>query len=553
MLVIGSFRTSPLSSDASWTFGGYERAFSDPDTFSSLGSSLIYASAVVTCGMAIAIYLVTLATRVRSPLSRLLTPTMIVLAITPRLFYALAWGMLGSPNAGLIGRGLNSVGLASIAPWFNAYSWQGLIVVTTLKVTGLTYLLLLGPFRQADPAIEDAAVMSGVSRLRAFFSVTLPSLTPALLAIGMLTFVEVMQVFDLPAILGQPAGITTLSLHVYDYLVDADGSAYGAASAVSQLFILVIAVLLLAQQRITRHKDYVTLAGKAQARPRLDVGRWRVAIEASIVVFIVIALVLPVAQIVMGSFQTYLGVNQWTTRHYTAVFEYPSAIRTLLITLVFAVFGGLVAVAWSFSMAYMMRRYRDASSMLIRIASWVPAAAPGIVLSLALVWAYLMTPGIRELYGTSWLLVLALIVAMVPIAVRAIEGIIAQIGRDLEDAARISGAGFFSTVVGITGRLCAPNLLAAWLLVGLGISGILDVPLLFQSTGNQTVATMSFQFYNEGKMSLAAAMYCVYMVLILATVALIALGILGGRAARLRLARSVRSTTSMEGPSVAQR
>ena len=48
---------------------------------------------------------------------------------------------------------------------------------------------------RVDRNMEDAAVMAGVPRFRAFCDITLTSLTPSLLAVGMFMFVETLRLF----------------------------------------------------------------------------------------------------------------------------------------------------------------------------------------------------------------------------------------------------------------------------------------------------------------------------------------------------------------------
>jgi iron(III) transport system permease protein len=186
--------------------------------------------------------------------------------------------------------------------------------------------------------------------------------------------------------------------------------------------------------------------------------------------------------------------------------------RIMVVTFIIAVIGAFVAVTASFLLALVMQRRKGTFlAGLARLGSWVPIFAPGIVLSLALLWAYLNTPGVRLLYGTPWLMLFALIVGSIPPGVRTVEGIIAQVGTEVEEAARICGANMFWSIVQITARLCAPSLMVAWLVIGLGISGTLDIPLLFQSIDAQTVATQAFYLFNYGRVPVAAALFITYL------------------------------------------
>jgi len=96
--------------------------------------------------------------------------------------------------------------------------------------------------------------------------------------------------------------------------------------------------------------------------------------------------------------------------------------------------------------------------------------------------------------------------------VRAAEGMIAQISRELEDAAYICGADRFSTLIGVLARLCAPSLFGAWLLISLWMAGTLDIPLLLQSTASQSVATYGYALVTQGEYSAAAAAFISFLV-----------------------------------------
>jgi iron(III) transport system permease protein len=135
---------------------------------------------------------------------------------------------------------------------------------------------------------------------------------------------------------------------------------------------------------------------------------------------------------------------------------------------------------------------------------------PGLVLGLAFLWSVLTTPGGRSLYGTVWILVVGLAVATVPLATRTIEGALAQIGVDMEEAARISGDTFLRAIGTVTVRLMTPSLIAAWFLVAITMSGILDVPVLLGSTSTEMISTISFGYHNSGETVLASALYVIF-------------------------------------------
>jgi iron(III) transport system permease protein len=516
MLIAGAFRPSPFGGQTGWQLDGFVTVFHNPATYSQLASALFYSATVMVLAMLLGVIFATIAARLQVRTRLWITPCMILIAATPRLFYAVSWGMMGNPRSGLLAQALLWGGYRAPA-WLTVYSWPGLILVTALKVTAVAYLLLSGPVARMDRSLEDAAVMSGDSRLAAFVKVTLPVLSPALIAVGMLLLIEGVQVFDFPALLGSASGIDTLSTGVNAYISKEMEPDWSAASALSLLTVVMIAGLLLVQARMTGGRNFSTVGGKSRQASRANLGRVGLLVDAWVVLFIIVALVMPVVQMLLGSFQPFFGLyRSMTASHYVAILSDPLQMQILLTTLLVAVVGGFLVVTLSFLMVFVMQRARGkALPAFVRIVSWLPATAPGIVLSLAFVWAYLSTPLIRNLYGTPWLMLIALVVAHVPIAARACEGIIVQVGTELEEAAMVAGASLPAAALEVTARLCMPSLLGAWLLVAVAISGALDVPLLLQTTTNQTVATYAYSLFSNGNIAEAAAFYCTFLAMLL--------------------------------------
>ena len=94
-----------------------------------------------------------------------------------------------------------------------------------------------------------------------------------------------------------------------------------------------------------------------------------------------------------------------------------------------------------------------------------------------------------------------------------------QLDPALDDAARVSGAGFGRRMGRIFGPLVAPAAASGAILVFLTAYNEVTVSALLWSTGNETIGTSIFNYEDGGYTTLAAAMSCVTVV---ATVALMA-------------------------------
>jgi iron(III) transport system permease protein len=120
------------------------------------------------------------------------------------------------------------------------------------------------------------------------------------------------------------------------------------------------------------------------------------------------------------------------------------------------------------------------------------------------------------------------------------------VARELEEAARTSGASALRATAGILVRLIAPSFAVSWLLSGIVASGNLDIPILLASSNNQTVPLLAYDLYDNGSLSEAAATFCVFIGIVAAVLAAVAVARLAfrlrRRAARRRATRQAALT-----------
>ena len=544
MLAYGTLRTAPPGQGGRWSTSGLTSALTSWDVWHSFINSLILSAATVALSTALAIYLAWLVTRTRTPLRQIVTPVAVLIFAVPPMFYTLSWAMLGQQPGGLIDKALH--GMFGAAP-VNVQSWYGLIIVSVLGATAAQYLLLLGPFRALNPALEEASLVCGASRLRSVFQIEIPALGPAILGVMILGFVLGMGLLTTPLLLGEPAGIYVLPTEIYRLIEGETPADYAGASTLSLLLVLVVLALVAIQSKLLGQRKFITVTGKSSRREAIDIGRWKWLGTLVIVIFTLFAFVLPLGQFVLGSFESYFGVySHFTTGNYSTVFQQPGTSQAFTTTLVVAVVAGFVATLLGVLITLAAQRSRSRLRRLPDLCVWLLWAVPGITLSLGIIWAYLSVPGLKSLYGTQWIVLLALIVGTTPIASRAVGGSIAQVARELEEAARTSGASALRATAGILVRLIAPSFAVSWLLSGIVASGNLDIPILLASSNNQTVPLLAYDLYDNGSLSEAAATFCVFIGIVAAVLAAAALARLAfglrRRAARRRATRQAALT-----------
>src|SRR5213075_2603352 len=149
---------------------------------------------------------------------------------------------------------------------FNAYSMGGLIVIFGIYYAPYVYMFTASALRNMDPALEEAAEVSGASAVRILFTVTFPLSAPAIVSGMLLSFVVMLGIYGIPAVLGAPANISVLTTYIFK-LTAWSPPLYNTAAAVAIILMVVTGFLVWLQHRVVSGRSYATVAGKA-FRPR---------------------------------------------------------------------------------------------------------------------------------------------------------------------------------------------------------------------------------------------------------------------------------------------
>ena len=130
---------------------------------------------------------------------------------------AMGWVMLLSSKIGLINKLFMYMFGVSQAPLSIDNVW-GVAFVQGLMLTPTLFFLLAGPMRSMDPALEEAAQVSGATVWRTMWWVSFPVLWPAILGGAIYTFMTAISIFEVAALLGgigkTPVLATELFLNV---------------------------------------------------------------------------------------------------------------------------------------------------------------------------------------------------------------------------------------------------------------------------------------------------------------------------------------------------
>jgi iron(III) transport system permease protein len=512
MLAYSSVRTGVPGYPGDFTLQGYAAAYSDPVTYQTWANSFLLSGQVTALSTVIAVFFAWVVARTDTPGRGLVVPLMALVYAMPGIFFAMGWAMLGNPRAGLLNH-LARAALPLDGPLFDTNSWLGMVFVMTLIAVPFKFLLLLGAFRSMDMSLEESSRMAGAGRLRTLFFIGLPVLAPTILGVMILSFVRGIQALEVPLFLGFPARIYVFSTRIYDYIANYFPARYAEAGALALSLVATMLLLVVLQWRILGRREFITVTGKGYRPEIWHLGRWRWVCAALLALYGLLALVLPIGQMLLGSVQRLYGLYTWDLYwgNYAAALSRPAVQSALVNTVLIAAGGGLAAMVLTSLVAYVVTRTRAPYRKLLDFVAWLPWTMPGIVLGLGMLWAYLSVPGLAALYGTPWLLLLGVMVTVIPVGVRVMAGALGQVSPDLEESARIHGASWTRAFVGILGRITAPTFLYGWLVVAIIISGELAVPLFLYAPGSEMLGVAIYDLFQEGKTEQAAAVFCLVL------------------------------------------
>ncbi len=433
---------------------------------------------------------------------------MLPMMIPPQVT-ALSWLGLTGPSSTL----LKAIGMAPpLGSPQPLYSTGGIALLLGVQNAPLVYLALRAGLLALPRDGIEAARLAGASASRVLRDIILPLSLPGFAAGAAMAFVSNVGNFGIPAILGIPASIYTLTTLVYAKFASFGASTFADISLLSGLIALLSVAGLLVEERMLRGRDYriIGLSGRTAV---FELKGWRAFSEICLWVVLLLILILPFAALVASSLAPAYGVPlsaaTATIHAYEEVLLRQAVTQTAFrnsIGLSFATAFGLLAI--TVLMGYFVARSGRRMAALVGALADIPYALPGIVLAVACILLFaapLPVFGV-SIYGTIWILLFAYFSSFLAVSLRPIASAFRQLDPSLEEAARLAGAGFGRRMRDILAPLVAPAAGAAVILVFLIACNELTVSALLWSAGTQTLGVAIYNLDDSGSFNLASAL-----------------------------------------------
>jgi len=532
LVPLGYLVSRAFVEDGRPTLAGVLDALRADDLATLVLNSLLFAAGSTLLAAALGTGLAFLVERTDLPLRRVVLVLALVPLIVPGILYTIAWIFLASPRSGALNVALEPVAGEGT---LDVFGLGGMVVVEGLHLTPIVLLVMVAAFRSLDPAFEEAARLSAARPWTVFSRVSLPLVRPALLVAGLVVLVRALEAFEVPALLGIPGGTWVLTSRIWRALSFSPAD-YVEASVYSLLLLVLAAVGVYAHTRLSRGRRFQTVTGRGFRPPLVRLGRWRWPLAGVVGAYLAVAVALPLLLLVYVSTQPFYAapsldrLRLTTFANYADVLGDPAALRAARNSAVLAAGAATLVMLLTAVASWIVVRTRARGRWLVGGLAFVPLVMPGIVLGEALLFTYLRLP--VPVYGTLWILLIAYVTRHLPYGMASATASMHQVGSELEESARASGARWWPTFRRVVLPLAAPGLLAGWLAIATLSLRELSSSIVVYSPGNEVLSIRIWEQYENGSFPELAALG---VLIVVAVVPLVAAAYALGARARPRV------------------
>ena len=522
-LIYGSLKSGPPGISGSLTVENYFALFQNWRLPGALLNSLIFSAGSSFLAFFGGLYLAWITERTNVAWRAAIYTAVLVPMIVPGILTTVGWILLFGRRTGIVN--IVAMQYLGLSEPIEINNMVGMIWVQGTDQIPLVFLLLAAALRSMDPSLEEAAMVAGSGIVRTTMRITLRVLLPAILAVWMITFVRAIENFEVPALIGMPAGILVFATEVY-LATKSVPTDFGMASTFAVVYLAITTVGVIFYLRwTTASEQYATITGKGFRPAAFDLGRWRIPFACLTLALCLVLFILPVLVVFWSSFLPfYMAPSQdalasLTVENYQALWNHPLVHRGLWNSFVLGISSSTLTMLLTAISAWIVVRTNWRGKGVLDFLAFSPIAMPGLVLGIAILWLYLILP--VPVYGTLWILLIAYVTKYLPYGMRACSSSMLQIKKELEEASEASGAAWSHTFKRVILPLLAPGFVAGWIYVITHSFRELSTSIMLYRSGTEVIAIVLFEMWDGGQYPQLCALGMV-LVAILVVISLVA-------------------------------
>jgi len=475
-------------------FANYESYFTNPALFQSIENS-VTVTVVATLISVVLVFLYAYGlTRTCMPYKSLFKGIALIPILMPSLLPAISlvyfFGNQGVIKGVLMGETI--------------YGPIGIVMGEAFYVFPHIMTILLIAMSMSDARLYEAAAALGASRMRTFFTVTLPGIRYGLVSAFFVAFTLIITDFGVPKVIGGQYNV--LATDVYKQVVGRQDFEMGA---VVSMVLLVPAVIAFFADRIVQRRQVAQLTARAVPyEPKPARGR-----DLAFLIYCSVIGALIVAMLAMAAYASI--VRLWPYNLTLSIYHYQFDLRdgggwaSYRNSIQMAAWTAVIGTAIVFIGAYLVeksRGFREGRAAL-QFLAMVPMAVPGLVLGLAYVF-FFNDPNnpLEFLYHTMPILVICTITHFYTVAHLTALTALKQMDPEFESVSSSLKVPVYKTFWRVTVPVCVPAILdvSMYLFVNAMTTVSAVVFLYSPDTALASVAVLNMD--DAGEVASAAAM-----------------------------------------------
>ena len=503
----------------SFSLDSFKRVYTYDLNWTALINTVIISGLTTLFGVILAFPLAFLVGRTDMYGKKFFRTLFVTTYMVPPYVGAMAWLRLLNPNAGVLNKFLMQMFNLPKAP-FNIYTVGGIVWVLTCFYYPYAFITISRAMEKMDPSLEEASKISGASPIKTLMTITIPMMTPSIIAAGLLVFVASASAFGIPSIIGAPGQIYTVTTRIIDFVHI--GSEEGLNDAmVLAVFLMAIAnIVLYVTTFVIGKRQYITMSGKSTRPNIVELGKWRMPITVIISIFSFFVVILPFVTVALTSFTVNMGkpigLSNMSMSAWNKIFSRASILSSTKNSIIAGLAAAFFGIVISCIMAYLLQRTNVKGKRIPDFLITLGSGTPSVTIALALIIS--MSGKFKiNIYNTLTIMIIAYMIKYMLMGMRTVVSAMSQVHPSLEEAAQISGANWLRMLKDVTLPLIGASIVAGFFLIFMPSFYELTMSTLLYSSNTKTIGyeLYIYQTYHSQQVASALATAILLFVIII--------------------------------------
>ena len=384
------------------------------------------------------------------------------------------------------------------------YGFAGIVISQVFYCFPHALMILVAALSMADARLYEAADALGASKMRVFFTVTLPGAKYGVISAGFVIFTLVITDFGIAKVIGGQYNV--LATDIYKQVIGQQNFGMGA---VVGFVLLIPAVFAFAADRIIQRRQVALLSARSvplipKAVPRRD---WSLFVFCAIVGGLILGVLL---MAIWASLVTRWPYNLALTLKNYAFGDFDSnGWGAYWNSLVLASWTAVIGTAVVFLGAYLLEKTRgfEWGRGIAQLMAMLPMAVPGLVLGLAYIFFFNAKGNpLGFIYATMIILVVNSVTHFYTVSHLTATTSLKQLDPEFEAVSASLKASLLRTMARVTVPICLPSILDISIYLFVNAMTTVSAVIFLYSTDTKLAAISIIHMDEAGSTAAAAAM-----------------------------------------------